>query len=408
MKYRVLIFLIVINLGCNSKNAESGKPAAIQIKHTFFTINIPDLWKNQREVLLSEIADTIEYIPLETSRESLLDFIHDVRFAKDFIFVAQSKGPLAQFDRSGKFIRCIGRLGRGPEEYGLIRNLSIDEEHRRIFIQSNSGRVVQVFSFEGAYIQSIHYPEDYKFIEWSRDSLLVFYHEPTRGIEKYVFEERNFNNEIIQTVNNNFFWQNNNSMSYSSFYSMRNVFYRLNNHLYFKGSYNDTVYTFNTDNKISPAYFLELGHSRLPDELRTEVTGEIVTSPGYYWASAKESSRYIFIVYSTYSASEGKITDYGLICYDKSKNQGITLIDKKDKTEFINDLDGGLDFSPEYVNDSLAFVLISASRMRKYLDSEDSSNASSLKKDQKRMLKMTFSSLDENDNPIIMLVKLKS
>ena len=76
--------------------------------------------------------------------------------------------------------------------------------------------------------------------------------------------------------------------------------------------------------------------------------------------------------------------------------------------EFINDLDGGPDFEPEYLNDSVALCFISASRMKKYLDTDDLQNTASKKQEQKRMLKIKFKDLDESDNSIIMRIKLKS
>ena len=209
-------------------------------------------------------------------------------------------------------------------------------------------------------------------------------------------------------MKNTFFWQNNSKMSYSSGYSLRNVYYRYNNRLHFKGYYNDTVYTFDTNNKIIPKFLMDLGTSQLPNELRTEVTGKIVSSPKYYWASAKESLKYIFIVYGSFAGTDdGRINDFGLICYDKLKMDGSALTTKKGKMHFVNDLDGGPDFYPEYVNDSLAFSFETASGLKKYLEKDDTQNTSSKKQELKRMLKMKFQGLDESDNPIIMLVKLK-
>lgn len=408
MKSIILIILALLTFGCHSKNNQKEELAEIPPENTFFTINIPDLLKKQREVYLSEIADSIEYIHLETSQKSLIDFISDAKFTKDYFFIRQSRGTLVQFDWSGKFMRNIGRIGRGPEEYGMIREFSIDELHRKIYIQSNSNRIIQVYSFEGEYFKTIRFPEDFGYIVWSRDSLLMCFDEPTRGGEKNIFVERNSKGEILQSVRNDFFWQNNNRMSYSAGYSLRNVYYRFNNQLHFKGWYNDTVYTFDSNNKIVPKYFIDLGNSKLPNNLRTEVTGEIVSSPEYYWASAKESLRYFFIVYSTFATVDGRSYNHGLIFYDKLIMDGNTLKSKKWNMEFINDLDGGPDFYPEYVNDSIAFCFISASRMKKYLETDDFQNTASKKQEQKRMLKIKFKGLDESDNSIIMRIKLKS
>lgn len=403
----IILLMVLLNFGCKSKNDQKEKPTGIQPENTFFSLNIPESMKKEREVLLSEIADTIEYIPLETSQKFLLGSIMDVKMTREYIFIETWKGPLAQFDRSGKFIRSIGRMGRGPEEYIMIREFSIDEEHRKIYIQSNYNRSMQVYSFDGEHLESIIFPEDYGFIVWSRDSLLMCFDEPTRGLEKNIFEERNSKSEILQSVRNMFFWQNNNSMSYLSNIPKREVYYRLNNRLHFKDWYNDTVYTYDSNDKIVPKYFIDLGSSKLPDMLRTEVTGRSVTSPKYYWASAKESINYIFILYSTYSTPDGRPggpSDFGFIYFDKKKMEATRCI----RNRFFNDLDGGPNFYPEYVNDSLAFGFESALQLKKYFETDNPQNTTSKKQEQKRLLKIKFEGLDESDNPILTIVKLKS
>ncbi len=408
MKNKVLfIFIVLFNFGCISKTAQKEKSTRIQPENAFFSISIPESIKKEREVLLSEIADTIEYIPLETSQNSLLGSIKDLKMTKDYIFIETWKGPLAQFNRSGKFIRYVGSFGRGPEEYVSIREFSIDEEQKKIYIHSGYNRSILVYSFNGDYLNTIRFPEDFGNIVWSRDSLLMCFHEPTRGVEKYVFEERNSKAEILQSVKNNFFWQNSSKYSYMTAYTQRTVYYRLNNRLHFKGWYNDTVFSYDNNSKIVPKYFIDLGKLRLPDDLRVEVTSKTPTSTEFYWVSAKESIRYIFLFYCTYSSSErrpGAPTDFGFIYFDKKKQESTRC----KRNLFFNDIDGGPNFYPEYVNDSIAIGYETASQLIKYFGTNYQPNSIPKKQELKQILKMKFKGLDEGDNPIITIVKLKS
>ena len=67
----------------------------------------------QKEIKLSEVASGVKYIPLETTAESLLDKdILNVTFAGDYLFVCDFVN-LFQFTPEGKFIRKIGKAGRG-------------------------------------------------------------------------------------------------------------------------------------------------------------------------------------------------------------------------------------------------------------------------------------------------------
>jgi hypothetical protein len=405
MKRKILLLLVVLNIGCNSQNDKKGISVDILPANSFYTINIPEILKNQREVPVSEIAEKIEYVVLETSKESLLGRILDMKVTKDFIFIQHHNGALAQFDRTGSFIRYIGRLGRGPEEYIMIREFSIDEKNRRIYIQSNYNRIIQIYSFDGEQTGSFNFNEDYGFIVWSRDSLFMCFREPTRGTEEFVFTERNSKGEILQYVRNNFFWQNDNAMSYVLMNSDINVYYRLNNRLHFKGWYNDTIYTYDGNNKFVPKFFIDLGKFKLPDELRFEKKGEIESSAGYYWIGVKEALRYVFIMYGNYY--EGENSDQGSICYDKNEGAGNSLINKNGGNEFVNDLDGGPDFWPEYVNDSLAFQFIQAKDMKEYLNSDDFIKSTSRFPEKKEMLINQMTGLKESDNDVLMVVKLK-
>lgn len=394
------MILLIITVSCVPPTK---KVDTLKAKNSFYKIDVANLMNKQREVYLSEIADSIEYVPLETSKISLLDFIFDAQFTKDFIFIHQAKGPLAQFDRSGKFIRYISRIGRGPEEYGLIREFSVDEVNRNIFIHSNYTRTINIYSFEGEFLRTVRYPDDYGNIVWSRDSLFMCFSEPKMGKEETVFDERNSKGEIIQSIKNHFFWQNNSNYSFMSGFNVRNVFYRLHNTLNFKGWYNDTVYTFSDDNKFIPKFLLELRNNKLPDQLRPEVTQKPVSSPEFYWASVKESSRFAFIIYGTYADKNLRIIDIGLICYDKLNATGFSVLNKNEKSEFINDLDNGPDFEPEYINDSLAFCFISASRFLRFLKTD----SPHVNNDKKEILINKFKKLEESDNPILMKVRLK-
>ncbi len=405
MKRKILLLLVVLNIGCNSHYDKKGISIDILSANSFYTINIPEILKHQREVPISEIAEKIEYVVLETSKESLLGRIFDVKVTKDFIFVQHYNGALAQFDRTGSFIRYIGRLGRGPEEYIMIREFSIDEENSRIYVQSNYNRIIQVYSFDGEHIESVHFNEDFGFIVWSRDSLFMCFTEPTRGTEEFVFTERNSKGEILQYVRNNFFWQNDNAMSYMLMISERNVYYRLNNRLHFKGWYNDTIYSYDSKNKLVPEFFIDLGKFKLPDELRYEKTGEIGSSAEYYWIGVKEALGYVFIKYGNYY--EGKNPDQGSIYYDTNEGVGNSLTNRNGENEFLNDLDGGPDFWPEYVNDSLAFQCIKAKDMKEYLNSDEFIKSTSKYPERKEMLIDQMKGLKESDNDVLMVVKLK-
>jgi len=70
------------------------------------------------DLQLSDIVESIEYVPLETSSYCLLKTItpHHFVLTENYILINNQKA-IYLFNRSGKFIAQIGRIGQGPGEY---------------------------------------------------------------------------------------------------------------------------------------------------------------------------------------------------------------------------------------------------------------------------------------------------
>ena len=77
-------------------------------------------------------------------------------------------------------------------------------------------------------------------------------------------------------------------------------------------------------------------------------------------------------------------------------------------TGIENDIDGGINFMPRYaVNDSLLVTWFEAYELKMYVASETFKNSTPKHPQKKKELEELAASLDENDNPVLMLVKLK-
>ena len=380
---------------------------------SFYTIDFTEMLKNKQLTLLSDIADSIEYIVLETSPNCMLGRIIDIKDSKDYIFIEHNgQGNLSQFDRNGNFIRNVCKIGHGPEEIPGIRGFSIDESQKLIYVQANWVNKMLIYSFEGEYIKSIDLSGERGHVVWGRDSLFVCFREPSVGNENYIFEEINSKGHILQTVSNNCKWQKDLPFGRSVSFKGRNNFYRLNNKLHFKGDYNDTVYTYNNANKIIPKFYFNLGKYKLPDEMRVERGMNPDEIPAqYYWDSILESPSYVFIHYGTYAidikGKEEKLADEGYICYEKRMRTGYTLRINDMKLGCVNDVDAGLEFTPDYIEDSLAYHIISAYEISNHLNSEQFEESKCKFPGKKEEFKHIMDKISENDNPVIMIVKLK-
>lgn len=107
-----------------------------------------------RELVLQDIVD-VEYIPLETTDNFICQgFVRAI--GKDLIAVTNYKddGDIFLFDKKGKGIRKINRLGRGGEEYIRVIGIAIDDDAGELFVDDHVSRRILVYDLFGKFRRS--------------------------------------------------------------------------------------------------------------------------------------------------------------------------------------------------------------------------------------------------------------
>ena len=141
-----LFITIVLLTGCDKKNNHShGSSNLIEfnIKETY----------SKKKILLQDIAD-ISYIPLETTNDYLWENRTNLgSISKDFIICYSDKNILI-FDGSGKVQRKINRYGNSGEEYISISTLLTDESEQELFIYDMNKNQILVYDFQGTFKRS--------------------------------------------------------------------------------------------------------------------------------------------------------------------------------------------------------------------------------------------------------------
>ena len=115
---------------------------------------------SKKELILQDFMD-VEYIPLETNNEFVCQgFVEDI--GKEFILVKNDiqndNGDIYVFDRSGKAVRIINRFGRGGEEYEKHSTIILDEDNQEIFV--NSQRKMMVYDMTGKFKRSFNFGDE--------------------------------------------------------------------------------------------------------------------------------------------------------------------------------------------------------------------------------------------------------
>ncbi len=403
MNRTVFLLLCAVVLSCNR---DTEQKISGYNRDNFFVVDYESILNNTSSVNLSEITDDIEYVRLETNESCLLHPRADYHFTDDYIFVDNSKYIL-QFDRKGKFIKQIGKPGRGPGEIGLIRIMSVLDNKKELVVQTNWARKLYYFSYDGDMIRSVPV-EDVLNIKAIPGDRLVYFDNCAYGYEDYMFALLNLSGDTLDVVHNHYKWENKTGGVVTVSYHLFVPFYFYNDEILFKSMHNDTVYHV-TGDSIKPEYLIDLGRYKLPQEYRAEVASSglfeefFKKSKDYRFCSVFEASGSLFISSTEYQEE----FQYNMI-YNRAEGAGKLLLDtNNDPGRIINDIDGGKDFWPSgTVNDSTVYMPVLPLDLINKDSRDELSRKHALNPQKKTEFSDMLDELNENDNPILMIVRL--
>lgn len=152
---RHFVFILgVVLVSCTAGN----QPELVSESATQRVINvnlIDNLNNTVPEFYLSDVADSLELVQVEMNPKYIFneEEISNLRVTPEFIFFYTYKTGLLQYSRSGKFLRQIGRIGKGPGEYSLLRNFSINDDQRTISAYCNNTNV-HLYDFDGNFLKT--------------------------------------------------------------------------------------------------------------------------------------------------------------------------------------------------------------------------------------------------------------
>ena len=147
----IIILSVVLLTTCTSGNKRSfDKIITVDVTKT----NYP-----KKELILQDFMD-VEYVALETNDEFLNQgFVQDI--GKETILVRNrtADGNIFVYDQNGKALRVINHKGQGGEEYISTLNIRLDEDNREIFINDHSRRKIVVYDLNGKFKRSFNHKE---------------------------------------------------------------------------------------------------------------------------------------------------------------------------------------------------------------------------------------------------------
>ena len=155
LKTASCLCITFIFMACMGKKTSSDTSTSIvENKKDIALIPSIDITKEypKRDFNIQEIAD-IEYIPLETTNEVLLEggALSNVAISKEFIVTCNLRaGTMFVFSRSGKICHHFNHKGDGKYEYQSLSKFCVDFDSNEIYIWDHLlNYKILVYSFNG-------------------------------------------------------------------------------------------------------------------------------------------------------------------------------------------------------------------------------------------------------------------
>jgi len=146
MKFFSIVLFVLLVYSCQQADTSITTDKADKILEV-------DLDRARTDFKLSDIVDSVYFLPLETHEDCLIGNIGKMLFHDSLIVILDNpfrgEGKVYLFNQEGKFIRTVGIVGRGPGEY--TKGTDIQLVDGNVQILENSKRIF-TYGLDGAFI----------------------------------------------------------------------------------------------------------------------------------------------------------------------------------------------------------------------------------------------------------------
>jgi hypothetical protein len=407
----IVVLVLFISLSSCSSNQDNHKsnPKVIDVAGSI---------GRGRVVNLSEIADSIEYIPLETNEESLVGTPgRGLFYESGLVYLLEAKDgsdALKVFNKNGAFVRQISRCGRGPQEYESISYLQIDSKTGNLLFQSYYNKIVE-YTSEGQFIRGIKF--DRKIIKTSslwRDINKI-------DDNKYLFKVDVSKEDVYSAIVVDSTLSIKLLVEYPepekkllrelprSYSFLSPKLFKFRDSVRLINGTSEYVLNIDKDLQIDTAFVINYGQYKINNKYVHYRAGS--HSPYIFlYNRVFESSDYLFLQFHLGSlahkqremrSGSGMKISYPITCAVFNKIDGVfTFADQPayNQIGFKDDLGGGPAIWPSYISED--DYMVSYINAIDFINHAETGNCS-------ERFRQIASGLKDTDNPVLVLVKLK-
>jgi hypothetical protein len=254
MKRHLVSCLIAISFFSCGRHVEKHADSVVDLN--FDTENrqlLTNIILNEKQILLQTDTKESQFAGIDKL------VIHDDRI---YILDYMNTRSLFVFDMDGKFLRRIGRRGRGPGEYpALLMDFATDNAGN-VLLVDNTKRELHKYAPDGRYITSVHLP-------FLVEGLVVLENSDYLVALTYPYEEKVPAPQVV--VCDSLFNKKEEYFSFSQVGDKLDIspLVKVGGKIVYHREVNDTVYIFSTlDGALTKEYAINFEGMSVPKELR--------------------------------------------------------------------------------------------------------------------------------------------
>ncbi len=347
-----------------------------------------------KEVFLSDIAEDIKYIPLDDSIP--IGRLGEISIGNDDIILDEATTGILRYDLRGNLLNRIGSKGRGPNEYLYSMFFTRDNETGYIYNFSDRNNTVKVFSKEGnlvrefeldvgtAQINSIKFLNSNIFVQMSMQ-----------------FDVNDFEWVVCDTLGRVLKTQKRHLPKFSANINAAGRPIVFDGGITYYNVWTDTIYSVDKDFREKPVLVVAPGGHRYP---RGYVPIDQILQNIFFGVTRFiETQRYFLFQYHYHG--------YKMTIVDKETWTESTFQYELDEYGMFNDLDCGLWSLPNFyysengdeylIGIQYPYQIIARAASEEFRDSHPKIP------EKKIEFEELAASLEETDNPVIVMVRLK-
>ncbi len=260
----VIVILSLVAEGCTLKKADKNPAGTKKAEEKIIfphKVHLPD--KGQGDLTTSIFATDVQYIPLETNKNSLLRGVRKIRMNDSIIAISDTK-KLLLFSKEGAFLRQVGSNGKGPGEYLLIYDFELNGD--TIYLTTTGKSSVIKYTLDGKFQEEIKAGNQLTHFSVTPKGQIVWYNNENGELQYF-----DASMELINKLRPENLIENN------PFYSVWDPFDRYfqisRDKLLFTSYFSDTIWNV-SNGKKEATYIFDLQDKLLPRELQARYNGD--------------------------------------------------------------------------------------------------------------------------------------